>query len=70
VALIGYARVSTADQKLSLQHDALNAAGATVYSTITHLGQKPIGPACPTRSPICAVAIRWWCGSSTASAAR
>ena len=26
VALIGYARVSTGDQKLALQHDALNAA--------------------------------------------
>ena len=27
MALIGYARVSTGDQKLALQHNALNAAG-------------------------------------------
>lgn len=27
MALIGYARVPTGDQKLALQHDALNAAG-------------------------------------------
>ncbi|MGS3007020.1 recombinase family protein, partial [Escherichia coli] len=27
MALIGYARVSTADQKLALQHDALVRAG-------------------------------------------
>lgn len=26
MALIGYARVSTSDQKLALQHDAMNAA--------------------------------------------
>src|SRR3546814_2620214 len=33
--------------------------GATGYSTITHLVQKPIGPAWPRRSPICAAATRW-----------
>jgi hypothetical protein len=43
VALFDYARVSTGNQKLSLQHDALNVANASASSTTMRPGRRQIG---------------------------
>ena len=70
--LIGYARVSTPEQSLDLQRDALLAAGCDPKHLYTDIasGAKADRPAWKRRCIMSARATRWWCGSSTGWAAR
>ena len=66
--LLGYARVSTADQKPHLQIDALSAAGCDRVFTDTAGGARAERPG--LEQPLAsAPATPWSSGSSTASAA-
>ena len=64
--LIGYARVSTVDQNLALQRDALTEAGCTKIFTEQMSGLLQSARLYMTRSNSRAAATRSSCGSSTA----
>jgi len=58
VALIGYSRVSTGDQKRALQLDALNAAGCERTFDDHASGTKTDRPGLAEAWPICVPATR------------
>ena len=64
---IGYARVSTEDQNLDLQRDALTKAGcAQIYQEkVSGKARERIAPNGHNASKHCAPEIRWWSGGST-----
>lgn len=67
---IGYARVSTDDQNLDLQRDALKAAGCDKIFEIQRAAPKPIVPGCWRRSNTPGKATPWLLGDWTAWVAR
>ncbi len=68
--LFGYVRISTDDQLLDLQRDAMAKAGCERVFEDTASGARPIGSAWPRFSPIYGGATRWWSGGWTGLAAR
>ena len=68
MTMIGYARVSTSEQNLALQRDALTKMGCE--TVLEDRASRAKAEAWPRRSPTCAAAMRWSFGSSTGSAAR
>ena len=67
--LIGYAHVSTEEQKLDLQREALRDAGSErIFEDAAGGAAERPAPPCARRWPSFARATRWWCGASTACA--
>lgn len=60
---IGYARVSTADQNMHLQEDALEKVGYQSVSTTGPATPKMTGAACPKLWPTHGRATPSWSGS-------
>ena len=56
---IGYARVSTADQSVALQMDALTQAGCTTIHEEVSVGRVSIVLSCARYSPRYARATSW-----------
>ncbi len=67
--LIGYARVSTQDQNLDLQRQALTQAGCQKVLEDTASGARADRAGLAQALDHLREGIRWWSGSSTVSAA-
>lgn len=68
--LVGYARVSTLDQNLDLQRDALLKAGCEKIFEEKKSGKAGTKrPEFEAALATCVRPISWWSGSSTVSAA-
>ena len=70
VMYIGYARVSTQDQHLDLQQDALQQAGCTKIIVDRVSGTVPERPGLAQLKEICGRTTPWWSGGSIGSGAR
>jgi hypothetical protein len=69
-ALLGHARVSTGEQELGLQHDALSAANCLRIFSDTASGALDERPELARPLTTFAKATRWSCGGWTASVDR
>ena len=69
--LVGYARVSTEDQEVALQRDALQAAGCRPEWIFVDKvsGAAPSAPGWTPAWTRWRPETRWWCGGSTGWAA-
>lgn len=62
---IGYARVSSRDQNLDLQLNALKKAGCDRIYEDRSAAPSPDAPVSTRRWVLCGTGTLWWCGSWT-----